>query len=203
MEPFDAMAKRVPHAFRTGFESAVSILGGRASWTFKFPWPGTGRGGRGSQALASISRIFITTYFTMDTDPSGTFDFRSFEDMLPETCFDVVIADQVLEHMPVEDAFGMVSEAFRHLSDGGSLLASVPNTAHPVRQWDCTHVTAWAPNDLYSLLRSAGFFVKSMSRFNKYPLTTNPFKRWVVNTVCSEFRVDWCDSIMVVGQRNG
>jgi hypothetical protein len=152
------------------------------------------------QALVESSSAI---YFTMDTDPGGTFDFRSFEDMPPETRFDVITADQVLEHMPVEDAFTIVSEAYRHLSEGGSFVASVPNTAHPVRQWDCTHVTAWAPNDLYSLLRSAGFFVKSMSRFNKFPLTTNPFRRWVVKTVCREFRVDWCDSIVSVGQKNG
>ena len=153
--------------------------------------------------LQAVVASSSTNYFTMDTDPNGTFDFRSFEDVQPEAYFDVVIADQVLEHMPVGEAFGMVCEAFRHLSEGGWLIASVPNTAHPVRQWDCTHVTPWPANDLYSLLRSAGFVVRSMSRFNKYPLTSNPFKRWVVNTVCREFRVDWCDSIMAVGQKNG
>jgi trans-aconitate methyltransferase len=152
------------------------------------------------QALVESSSA---KYFTMDTDPNGTFDFRSFEDVQPDAYFDIVVADQVLEHMSLGDAFGMVCEAFRHLSEGGWLIASVPNTAHPVRQWDCTHVTPWPTNDLYSLLRSAGFVVRSMSRFNKYPLTSNPFKRWVVNTVCREFRVDWCDSIMAIGQKNG
>ncbi len=153
--------------------------------------------------LQAVVESSSAKYFTMDTDPNGTFDFRSFEDVQPDAYFDIVVADQVLEHMPVGDAFGMVCEAFRHLSEGGWLIASVPNTAHPVRQWDCTHVTPWPANDLYSLLRSAGFAVKSMSRFNKYPLTSNPFKRWVVNTVCREFRVDWCDSIMAIGQKNG
>ena len=153
--------------------------------------------------LQAVVASSSANYFTMDTDPNGTFDFRSFEEVQPEAYFDVVIADQVLEHMPVGEAFGMVCEAFRHLSEGGWLIASVPNTAHPVRQWDCTHVTPWPANDLYSLLRSAGFIVRKMSHFNKYPLTSNPFKRWVVNTVCREFRVDWCDSIMAVGQKNG
>jgi trans-aconitate methyltransferase len=153
--------------------------------------------------LQKVVQASSAKYFTMDTDPNGTFDFRSFEDVQPDDYFDIVVANQVLEHMSVGDAFEMVCEAFRHLSEGGWLIASVPNAAHPVRQWDCTHVTPWPANDLYSLLRSAGFVVKSMSRFNKHPLTSNPFKRWVVNTVCREFRVDWCDSIMAIGQKNG
>jgi len=152
--------------------------------------------------LQAVVERSSAIYFTMDTDPNGTFDFRSFEDVPPETYFDIVVANKVLEHMPVGDAFEIVSKAFRHLSEGGRLIASVPNTAHPVRQWDCTHVTPWPANDLYSLLRSAGFSVTSMSRFNKFPLTSNPVKRWVVNTVCREFRVDWCDSILAVGKKN-
>ncbi len=151
---------------------------------------------------ATIERS-SATYFSMDTDPQGVFDFRSFDAVPSEASFDVVVADQVLEHLPVGDAFGIVEDIFGHLSDNGWFIATVPNAAHPVRQWDCTHVTPWPMNDLYSLLRSAGFMVTSMSRFNKFPLTANPFKRWVVKTVCKEFRVDWCDSIMAVGQKPG
>ena len=142
-------------------------------------------------------------YLCMDTDPRGVFDFRSFDDVPAETSFDIVVADQVLEHLAVEGAFEIVEEIFGHLSDNGWFIATVPNAAHPVRQWDCTHVTPWPMNDLYSLMRSAGFMVTSMSRFNKFPLTTNPFKRWVVKTVCKEFRVDWCDSLMAIGQKPG
>ena len=112
-----------------------------------------------------------------------------------------MVANQVLEHLTVADAFAMLRAAYEHLVDGGHLLATVPNAAHPVRQWDPTHLTAWPMNDLYSLLRNAGFQVASMARYNKYPLTRNPFKRLVVNIVCETFRVDWCDSLMIVGQK--
>jgi 2-polyprenyl-3-methyl-5-hydroxy-6-metoxy-1,4-benzoquinol methylase len=139
------------------------------------------------------------SYFSLDTDPDGEFDYRSFEDITPGVEFDLVVANQVLEHLSLEQAFEMARSAFQRLSDGGHLLATVPNAAHPVRQRDCTHVTAWPVNDLYSLVRSVGFEVVSIGRYNKFPLTTNPVKRWIVRTVCEQFRMDWCDSIVAVG----
>jgi SAM-dependent methyltransferase len=140
-------------------------------------------------------------YFSLDTDPDGEFEFQSFDDIPDNLSFDIALANQVIEHLYVDDAFNMVNSAFRHLRDGGHLIATVPNAAHPVRHRDCTHVTAWPSNDLYSLLRSAGFHVVTMARYNKAPLTTDPLKRWVVETVCQEFRVDWCDSLMAVGRK--
>jgi hypothetical protein len=140
-------------------------------------------------------------YRSMDTDPAGEFDYRSFDDVPDGEVFDLVIANQVLEHMQVDAAYRAVCSAARLLDDRGFLVATVPNAAHPVRQWDCTHVTAWPANDLYSLLRSAGLDVITMARYNKAPLTKNPVKRWVVLTVCREFRVDWCDSILAVGRK--
>jgi 2-polyprenyl-3-methyl-5-hydroxy-6-metoxy-1,4-benzoquinol methylase len=141
-------------------------------------------------------------YFSMDTDPQGSFNYRSFAEVPVDTRFDVVLANQVLEHMTVDDAFEVVAAVFRHLSQGGHMVATVPNAAHPVRQWDCTHITPWPASDLYSLLRSAGFEITALARYNKFPLTTHPVKRWIVKTVCKEFRVDWCDSVMITGRKN-
>jgi len=138
-------------------------------------------------------------YSSLDTDPEGSFDFRSFEEIPPDLRFDLVLANQVLEHMSVDQAFTSVCSAHNVLVDGGTILATVPNAAHPVRQWDCTHITPWPANDLYSLLRSAGFQLTAMARYSKFRLTANPLKRWVIRTVCREFRIDWCDSILAVG----
>jgi hypothetical protein len=141
------------------------------------------------------------TYFSLDTDPAGDFDFHSFREIPADQKFDLVLANQVLEHMLIDDAVDTVDAVFAHLEVGGHFVATVPNAAHPVRQRDPTHLTPWPANDLYSLLRSAGFEVVSMARFNKFPLTTDPLKRWVVETVCQEFRVDWCDSVMATGRK--
>jgi len=139
------------------------------------------------------------SYFALDTDPDGEFDYRSFEEIPSGVEFDLVVANQVFEHLSLEHAFQMARSAFGRLTRGGHIFATVPNAAHPVRQRDCTHITAWPVNDLYSLLRSAGFDVVFAGRYNKHPLTSNPVKRWIVRTVCQEFRLDWCDSILIVG----
>ena len=140
-------------------------------------------------------------YFSMDIDPDGDFDFHSFSDVPEGMRFDLILANQVLEHVSVDEAFHMVSQAHERLVAGGAILVTVPNAAHPVRQRDCTHVTPWPVNDLYSLLRSAGFQIESLARYNKFPLTDHPLKRWIVDVVCHEFRMDWCDSIMAIGRR--
>jgi hypothetical protein len=46
-----------------------------------------------------------------------------------------------------------------------------------------------------------GFEVAKLTRYNKFPLTSDPLKRWIVDLVCKEFRMDWCDSIMAVAYR--
>ena len=141
-------------------------------------------------------------YFSMDTDPSGDFDFRSFAEMPSELRFSRIVANQVLEHLTVADAFEMLRSARDHLLERGHLILTVPNASHPVRQWgDATHLTAWPMFDLYSIVRNADFYVVNMARYNKVPLTRNPFERVVVNIVCKAFRVDWCDSLMIVAQK--
>lgn len=138
-------------------------------------------------------------YYCLDTDPDGVFDFRSFSDMPDDLFFDLVIANQVLEHLEVPDAVNVAEITLSRLAENGRFIATVPNAAHPVRQRDISHITPWAANDLYSLLKHVGFEIKNVARYNKFPLTDDPLKRWIVETVCQEFRVDWCDSIMVTG----
>jgi hypothetical protein len=140
-------------------------------------------------------------YFSMDTDPEGTFDYGCFADVPPETRFDFILANQVIEHLTVDACREMLSSAFEHTTPGGKIMVTVPNAAHPVRQRDCTHVTPWPANDLYSILSMVGFEVAKLTRYNKFPLTSDPLKRWIVDLVCKEFRMDWCDSIMAVAYR--
>ncbi|MGC8604110.1 MAG: hypothetical protein ACP5VS_10515, partial [Desulfomonilaceae bacterium] len=140
-------------------------------------------------------------YYCLDTDADGIFDFHSFSEIPEDLKFDLAIANQVLEHLTVSDALDMVTATFSKLNPQGKFIATVPNTAHPVRQRDISHVTPWVANDLYSLFRCAGFEIGCMWRYNKFPLTTDPLKQWVVETVCEQFRIDWCDSIMISGEK--
>ena len=146
-----------------------------------------------------IIRAITPFYYCLDTDPDGVFDFRYFSEIPEESEFDLAIANQVLEHLTVPEALDIVTLTFSKLSDEGKFVATVPNAAHPVRQRDISHITPWGANDLYSLLKCVGFEIDSIARYNKFPLTSDPLKRWVVETVCLEFRIDWCDSLMITG----
>lgn len=159
--------------------------------------------GAGShKPLKSFVERAGVAYFCLDTDPDGEFDYRSFAEIPEKESFDIVVANQVIEHMGVDEAFNCVRDIFLKLASKGLLFATVPNAAHPVRQRDCTHITPWPANDLYSILRSAGFQIIKLMRYNKYPLTEDPFKRWIVETVCQEFRMDWCDSLLIIGRKD-
>ncbi len=141
-------------------------------------------------------------YFSLDIDPEGEFDFHSFDEMKEDVKFDFMVANQVLEHLTISETLDMLCSAENHLNAGGYFFATVPNMAHPVRYWaDASHVTSWGLNDLYSIFRNAGFHVHAMARYNKYDLLRNPLKRYIVDVVCEVFRVDWCDSLMIVGQK--
>ena len=141
-------------------------------------------------------------YHSLDTDPGGDFDFRDTSDIPADLRFDLAVANQILEHVSPETALEIVRGVAGVLLPGGRFAATVPNTAHPVRQWDATHVTAWQIWDLYGLFRLADLEVEQLARYTKRRLTWRPVRRMIVKTVAREFRVDWCDSILIVGRRS-
>jgi len=142
-------------------------------------------------------------YFSLDSDPSGDFNFNSLEDIPAKQKFDFVIMNQVIEHIFFEDCMKMMTRLSEFVNDGGYIFITVPNVQHPVRYWgDLDHVTPWTFEDIYALYINIGFEVEHLARFNKYRLPFNPVKRFIIKTVCDFFRMDWCDSIMGLGRKN-
>ncbi len=142
-------------------------------------------------------------YFTLDNDPNGQFDYKTTDDIPANQEFDIAVANQLFEHIPLVPSYELISGIYRHISKGGYFLATVPSVSHPVRYWgDVTHVQHWPLGDFYGLFRAAGFDVYKIGRYNKTPLPRNPLKRYIVHAVCDAFRMDWCDSLMIIGQKN-
>ncbi|NUP89807.1 MAG: methyltransferase domain-containing protein [Candidatus Sumerlaeia bacterium] len=167
------------------------------------------RGGKvldvGAGAPRPLSRVLGLgegTYYALDTDPGGTFEFASYDDIPPGLQFDLVVMNQVLEHLTVDDAHASVERAFAVTRSGGALVVSVPNAQHPVRyDSNVTHVTNWNHCDLFGMIRLVGYEVEAVLRSNKRRLTRNPLRRWVVRVVCKEFRVDWCDTLIITARK--
>ena len=141
-------------------------------------------------------------YFSLDNDPNGQFDYTSFNEIRAEVKFDLIVLNQVLEHLTIDLSVSIMRHVTGRLADGGYAVISVPNMQHPVRFWShALHITPWPYDHLYGLVRQCGLEVLTICRYNKLPLLRNPVKRFVIRTVCDVFRVDWCDSIVVVASK--
>jgi SAM-dependent methyltransferase len=141
-------------------------------------------------------------YWSLDSDPLGSFDFGELSDIPDDQRFDLAVANQVLEHIPLDAAVEVVHGIANVLKPGGALAATVPNPSHPVRHWaDATHVTQWPVFDLYSVFRVAGFEVEQLARYGKRRLPLRPLRRLIVRAVAVEYRIDWADSLLIVGRK--
>jgi len=140
-------------------------------------------------------------YHTCDTDPSGDFTYRRLEDIPSGESYDMVAANQVFEHLDFDEALRTASALARLVARGGMLQASVPNAAHPTRYWgDPTHKTPWTHLTLCALIESSGLVPESCIRCNKRP-GPRWYERSVIHVVCRVFRMDWCDTIYIVGRK--
>lgn len=142
-------------------------------------------------------------YLTCDSDPSGSFSFAT-PDLIPEgEMFDIIAANQVLEHLTFDDAIQIAITLAKHLKPGGIFQIGVPNTSHPTRYLSSpVHISPWNYLNLCAIMEIAGLDPFYGARYNKFPAP--PFyMRPLVNFICKTFRIDWCDSIYVVGRQQG
>ena len=112
----------------------------------------------------------------------GTYDEVSEE--IPENYFDLVIANDVIEHMPDHDAFFISIQ--RKMVSGGRLAASLPNVRHwsILRQliwnkdWrytdqgilDRTHLRAFTEKSLKRTLETHDFTIEKIKGINRMEL---------------------------------
>ena len=142
-------------------------------------------------------------YHSLDTDPAGDFDFPDVSEIPADLRFELAVANQILEHVPPDDALEIVRRCLpERYTPGGRFAATVPRTPR-------TRCASGTPRtsrpgqllDLYGLFRLAGLEVEQLARYTKRRLSRRPIRRLIVKTVAREFRVDWCDSILIVGRR--
>lgn len=155
-----------------------------------------------SRILKKYLKLEDDRYFSMDSDEAGGHQFRTFEDVSEHQRFDLVVMNQVLEHVTLDDAYDMLKSSLEVLKPGGKIIATVPNAAHPTRFFsNVTHITNWNYCDFYSMFRVTGFEIDDIMRANKHRLTLNPIRRWLINAICRDFRIDWCDTLILVAHR--
>jgi 2-polyprenyl-3-methyl-5-hydroxy-6-metoxy-1,4-benzoquinol methylase len=109
---------------------------------------------------------------------TGTFEET--RDVLPHSYFDVVVCNDVIEHMADHDIF--LREIQAHIAPGGVLIGSVPNMRHyralfellVLRDWDYrdtgvldrTHLRFFTARSLRRSLERAGFQIEQFRGIN-------------------------------------
>jgi 2-polyprenyl-3-methyl-5-hydroxy-6-metoxy-1,4-benzoquinol methylase len=114
-----------------------------------------------------------TRYFGIDADNSSLGIVRnhistqvqniSAVDFLrdKENTYDLVIMNEVLEHIPKEEIVPLIRQIHRSLKPGGIYISYVPNMENPftnyTRYHDFTHTIGFTQNSLQMVMRMGGF----------------------------------------------
>ena len=158
--------------------------------------------GKDKPMLKSMEKIDTKLYYTLDNDPQGDFNFNALEDIPVELQFELVTAGQFFEHLHYQDALNFTQKLKNHIAPGGQLVVSVPNILHPNRYWgDITHLTHWNYNNLSLIYHYADMSVTKIARYSKrHP--QGLIEKTLAKYISRIYRMDWCDSILMVGQKN-
>jgi SAM-dependent methyltransferase len=95
-------------------------------------------------------------YKSMDIDTDTEQDYYSVADI--EGKYDLIYMFELIEHLSVEDGFGLLRKCAGLLKPGGRILIGTPNLYHPHRYFgDVTHVTPYKYEELGALMSMSGF----------------------------------------------
>ncbi len=141
-------------------------------------------------------------YHSLDNDPTGEFTYRGIDEISEGKTFSLVFANQFLEHVHLSDAIDITAKVEGFLSSDGFVIFTVPNIAHPVRHWgNITHLTPWHFGSLYTLFKHCNLDVVEIARYSKrHP--KGIIEKVIAFYINRIYRVDWCDSILIVGRKS-
>lgn len=79
-----------------------------------------------------------------------------------ESCFDVIVLNDVIEHLTKEEIFEVLDAVLRALKKSGTFFVKTPNMANPYvstagRYIDITHEVGFTEISMKQVLRAAGF----------------------------------------------
>lgn len=151
--------------------------------------------------LQKVLGIGDDLYHSCDNDPSGMFTYASLNEIPQEAVYEIVASNQVFEHLSFEEGIQTAMVLTRHVAPGSILQIGVPNPAHPTRFLSSpVHKTPWNYFNLCALIELGGLDPFYCARCNKVP-GPRWYERPFVNIICRVFRMDWCDTVYVVGRR--
>jgi hypothetical protein len=160
-----------------------------------------GAGGKKPLLACLKGKLTDGRYYSLDTDPQGKFDFRSIDEVPADLQFNLIVANQVFEHLTIDESFEMLEKAALHTTAGGKVIATVPNIVHPNRQIShITHKTPWGHNSFYALFSMCGLQPVKIARYSKR-LPKGIIEKALAHYLNRLYRMDYCDSILLVATK--
>jgi 2-polyprenyl-3-methyl-5-hydroxy-6-metoxy-1,4-benzoquinol methylase len=140
------------------------------------------------------------TYRSLDIDPEGEHDYRSFAQL--DRTFDCVVALEVVEHLTLDEIRAWLADLYRALGAGGTLVLSTPNTYYPPAYLrDATHRTPLCYDELAGLLTAAGFEVTRILRIYNDPVPRKILRRYLLGWLFRALGLDYARQIVVVARK--
>ena len=91
--------------------------------------------------------------------------------------FDLVVMNDIIEHMSKDEALAVLVAVYSRLQKGGRVIIRVPNLSNPMnirtRYVDLTHEIGFTKESLQQILRVSGFSIDSI--FGEF----TPHRRWL------------------------
>ncbi len=135
------------------------------------------------------------SYKSMDVDKSLPHDYYSFDEIHEK--FDVAVCLEVIEHLPPEETFNLLSGIYGLLKEGGALYLSTPNVFHPTVFWrDSTHRSGFRYGELAGLLTALGFRELRIYRVGRIKFL-NKVRAVLANPVLRLLQMDYYSRILI------
>ena len=101
---------------------------------------------------------------SVDNNPAVEADFKSLEEIKVDNHYDVIIAEHVLEHIPINEVDNIAFEFKRLVNENGRLIITLPNIRN-FGAWFCDHqhVNYAPPEQIAAIFELHGF--KTIDRF--------------------------------------
>lgn len=120
-------------------------------------------------------------------------DYDSVENLLPDNYFDLIICNDVIEHMPDHDDF--LDKVKNKLKIGGYVVSSIPNVRYYknlyellfLKDWkyrnggilDNTHLRFFTEKSITDCIKRHGYEINQMSGINSAIESTIFYKKWI------------------------
>jgi SAM-dependent methyltransferase len=141
-----------------------------------------------------------TVYRSADPDPAHPHDWRSVAEARGP--FDLVVALELIEHFPAEEALAFLRRCRDLLEPGGRIVLSTPDVFTPGR-WhrDADHRTPFSPWELAAFLEEAGLRVLSLERAWNGPFLERILRRTLLAPLHRATGHDFAHSVVAVAER--